>query len=89
MKTRGSRIILSCLWPDVTKGKYAFDFEREGLDKDRFVISPPDTCYVSIASCGFSLNWLRSVMTISSDTLEYNRAGVHSHKCLEVDQESN
>jgi len=30
-------------------------------------------------------NWLRFAMTISSGTLEYNRAGVHSHKCLEMD----
>ena len=30
-------------------------------------------------------NWLRSAMTISSAPLEYIGAGVHSHKCLEVE----
>jgi hypothetical protein len=30
-------------------------------------------------------NWLRSAMTMSSGTLEYNWAGVHSHKCPEMD----
>jgi hypothetical protein len=33
-------------------------------------------------------NWLRSAMTISG-TLEYNRAGMHSHKCLEMDSAKN
>ena len=30
-------------------------------------------------------NWLRSVMAIIGSTLEYNRAGVYSHMCLEMD----
>jgi hypothetical protein len=29
-------------------------------------------------------NWLSSAMAIGG-TLEYNRAGVHSHKCPEMD----
>jgi hypothetical protein len=33
-------------------------------------------------------NWPRPEMTISG-TLEYNRAGVHSHKCLEMDPAKN
>lgn len=33
-------------------------------------------------------NWLRSAMAIGG-TLEYNRAGVHSYKCLEMDYVKN
>jgi hypothetical protein len=33
-------------------------------------------------------NWPRPAMTISG-TSEYNRAGVHSHKCLEMDPAKN
>jgi hypothetical protein len=33
-------------------------------------------------------NWLRSAMAIGG-TLEYNRAGVHSYECLEMDHAKN
>jgi hypothetical protein len=33
-------------------------------------------------------NWLRSAMTISSG-LGYKQAGVHSHKCLEMEPAKN
>jgi len=64
------------------------DFRHVGTDVSKKQCEEGDrtSAYLSVRrNLRMGKNWLRSAMTICGGTLEYIWAGVHSHKCQEVE----